>query len=97
MGDLLESGAADATAIAELIRRIVVPESWENAGGTIRVDGTKLHIEQTSGVEGHRYDAPEPDEVRTSKQWVYAALGLFVLLLLVLAATGAIPVFPGGE
>jgi hypothetical protein len=50
VGDLLESGAADATAIAELIRRIVVPESWENAGGTIRVDGTKLHIEQTSGV-----------------------------------------------
>ncbi len=29
----------------------------------------------------------------TSKSWAYAALGLLVLLLLVLVATGAVPIF----
>ncbi|GAA1150900.1 hypothetical protein [Nocardioides aquiterrae] len=45
--------------------------------------------------DGHRYDAPESDETRTSKEWAYAALGLLVLVLLVLIATGTVPIFPG--
>jgi hypothetical protein len=46
--------------------------------------------------DGHRYDAPEPDETRVSKEWAYAALGLLVVVLLVLIATGTVPIFPGG-
>lgn len=46
--------------------------------------------------DGHRYDAPESDESRISKEWAYAALGLLVLVLLVLIATGTVPIFPGG-
>ena len=46
--------------------------------------------------DGHRYDAPESDETRTSKEWVYAALGILVLVLMVLIATGTVQVFPGG-
>jgi hypothetical protein len=53
--------------------------------------------DQAGRTDGHRYDSPESDDVRSSKQWTYAVLGLLVLLLLVLAATGVIPVFPGGE
>jgi hypothetical protein len=45
--------------------------------------------------DGHRYDAPESDESRISKEWAYAALGLLVLVLLVLIATGTVPIFPG--
>jgi hypothetical protein len=45
--------------------------------------------------DGHRYDAPESDETRISKEWVYAALGLLVLVLLVLIATGRVQTFPG--
>ena len=51
--------------------------------------------ERLGRPDGHRYDAPEPDEVRSSKQWVYVALGLLVLLLLVLIATGTVQ-YPGG-
>ncbi|MGZ4446042.1 MAG: hypothetical protein ACXVWZ_04980 [Nocardioides sp.] len=47
------------------------------------------------GPDGHRYDAPESDETRINKEWAYAALGLVVLLLLVLVATGTVQVFPG--
>ena len=47
------------------------------------------------GPDGHRYDAPESDESRTSKEWTYAVLGLLVLLLLVLVATGTVRIFPG--
>jgi hypothetical protein len=46
--------------------------------------------------DGHRYDAPESDDSRVSKEWVYAALGILVLLLLVLVATGAVQVYPSG-
>jgi hypothetical protein len=45
--------------------------------------------------DGHRYDAPESDDERTSKEWVYAVLGLLVLVLLVLIATGTVQIFPG--
>jgi hypothetical protein len=43
--------------------------------------------------DGHRYDAPETDEQRTSKGWDYLLLGVLVLVLLVLVATGVVPVF----
>ena len=45
--------------------------------------------------DGHRYDAPESDESRVSKEWSYAALGLLVVVLLVLIATGTVKIFPG--
>ncbi len=43
--------------------------------------------------DGHRYDAPETDDARRSKEWVYGALGALVVLLLVLVATGKVQVF----
>jgi hypothetical protein len=46
--------------------------------------------------DGHRYDAPESDESRVSKEWVYALLGILVLGLMVLIATGAVQIFPTG-
>jgi hypothetical protein len=46
--------------------------------------------------DGHRYDAPESDESRVSKEWVYAVLGILVLVLMVLIATGKVQIFPGG-
>jgi hypothetical protein len=49
--------------------------------------------ERLSRQDGHRYDAPEPDEDRISKEWAYAALGLLVIVLLVLIATGKVPIF----
>ena len=45
-------------------------------------------------ADGHRYEAPETDEERTSKSYAYVALGLLVLLLMVLIATGVVPIFP---
>ncbi|MFC4785645.1 hypothetical protein ACT8ZV_14285 [Nocardioides sp. MAHUQ-72] len=45
--------------------------------------------------DGHRYDAPESDESRVSKEWTYAVLGVLVLVLLVLVATGTVRIFPG--
>ena len=51
--------------------------------------------ERLARPDGHRYDAPESEEARSSKEWAYAALGLLVLLLLVLIATGKVQIFPG--
>jgi hypothetical protein len=51
--------------------------------------------ERLARPDGHRYDAPESDDTRISKEWAYAALGLLVLVLLVLVATGTVRVFPG--
>jgi len=45
--------------------------------------------------DGHRYEAPESDESRVSKEWTYAVLGLLVVVLLVLIATGKVPIFVG--
>jgi len=47
------------------------------------------------GPEGHRYDAPESDETRINKEWAYAALGILVVIVLVLVATGTVQIFPG--
>jgi hypothetical protein len=52
--------------------------------------------ERLGRPDGHRYDAPESEEARVSKEWVYAALGLLVVVLMILMATGTVPVFPGG-
>ena len=57
---------------------------------------TEQDDERLGRRDGHRYDAPESDEVRSSKNWVYLSLGLLVLLLLVLIATGTVPLFPDG-
>ena len=50
--------------------------------------------ERFARPDGHRYDAPESDESRISKEWAYLALGVLVLVLLVLIATGTVPNFP---
>ena len=52
------------------------------------------HDEQLMRPDGQRYQAPESDEERTSKSWAYAALALVVVLLMLLIATGAVPIFP---
>jgi hypothetical protein len=46
--------------------------------------------------DGHRYDKPEPRGETVSKEVVYVVLGLLVVILAVLMATGTVPVFPGG-
>lgn len=50
--------------------------------------------ERLARPDGHRYDAPESEESRVSKEWTYAVLGLLVVVLLVLIATGTVPIFP---
>ena len=52
--------------------------------------------ERLARPDGHRYDAPESEETTTSKSYVYAVLGALVVLLMVLIATGTVPIFPGG-
>ena len=51
--------------------------------------------ERLGRPDGHRYDAPESDDSRVSKEWVYAVLGILVLVLMVLIATGKVQIFPG--
>jgi hypothetical protein len=51
--------------------------------------------ERMGRPDGHRYDAPESDDSRVSKEWVYAVLGVLVLVLMILIATGTVPIFPG--
>ncbi len=43
--------------------------------------------------EGHRYEAPESDDERRSKGVDYLILGILVLVLMVLVATGVVPIF----
>jgi hypothetical protein len=43
--------------------------------------------------DGHRYDSPESSDERRSKSWDFAVLGLVVVVLLVLIATGVVPIF----
>ena len=44
-------------------------------------------------ADGHRYDVPESDEERRSKSWDYAILAVLVVVILVLIATGVVPIF----
>jgi hypothetical protein len=53
------------------------------------------HDDRIGRQDGHHYDAPETDDERTGKSWTYAALGVLVLVLLVLIATGTVKIFPG--
>ena len=45
--------------------------------------------------DGHRYEKPESDETRINKEVAYLVLGLLVVVLAVLIATGTVPIFPG--
>jgi hypothetical protein len=49
--------------------------------------------ERMARPDGHRYDAPESKEETRSKSWDYALLGLLVMVILVLIATGVVPIF----
>jgi hypothetical protein len=51
--------------------------------------------ERLARPDGHRYEAPESDETRVSKEWTYAVLGLLVVVILILIATGKVQIFPG--
>ena len=42
---------------------------------------------------GHKYDAPEPPEETSSKGISYAVLGILVVVLMILIATGVVPIF----
>jgi hypothetical protein len=52
------------------------------------------HDDRMGRPDGHRYDAPESEEERAGKSWVYLALGALVLTILVLVATGTVQIFP---
>jgi hypothetical protein len=52
------------------------------------------HEAQLMRPDGHRYEAPESRDEQFSKSWAYAGLALVVVLLMVLMATGAVPIFP---
>ena len=45
--------------------------------------------------DGHRYEKPESDETRINKEVAYLVLGILVVVLAVLIATGTVPIFPG--
>jgi hypothetical protein len=49
--------------------------------------------ERFARPDGHRYDAPESDEDRRSKSWDYLILGILVVVIMVLIATGVVPIF----
>ena len=46
--------------------------------------------------DGHRYEKPESRETTVSKEVVYAVLGVVVVIIAILIATGTVPIFPGG-
>jgi len=46
--------------------------------------------------DGHRYEKPESRETTVSKEVVYGVLGLVVVVIAILIATGTVAVFPGG-
>jgi hypothetical protein len=43
--------------------------------------------------DGHKYEAPESEEDRRSKGYDYAVLGILVVIILLLIATGIVPIF----
>jgi len=45
--------------------------------------------------DGHRYEKPESRDTTVSKEVVYAVLGVLVLVIAVLIATGTVRIFPG--
>ena len=49
--------------------------------------------ERRARPDGHRYEAPESEEETRSKGVDYLILGILVLILMVLIATGVVPIF----
>ena len=45
--------------------------------------------------DGHRYEKPESRDTTVNKEVVYAILGVLVLVIAVLIATGTVRIFPG--
>jgi hypothetical protein len=45
--------------------------------------------------DGHRSEKPESRETTVSKEVVYAVLGLLVVIIAILIATGTVQIFPG--
>jgi hypothetical protein len=45
--------------------------------------------------DGHRYEKPESRDTTVNKEIVYAVLGVLVLVIAVLIATGTVRIFPG--
>jgi hypothetical protein len=52
------------------------------------------HDQQLMRPDGQRYQAPESGDEQSSKGWAIAALALVVVVLMLLMATGAVPIFP---
>ena len=46
--------------------------------------------------DGHRYEKPESRETTVSKEVVYGVLGLVVVVIAILIATGKVQIFPAG-
>lgn len=64
---------------------------WPARGGTV---DSPMHDLEVIAVEGGRkYDAPEPPEETRAKAISYAVLGILVVVLMVLIATGVVPIF----
>jgi len=57
---------------------------------------TDDHDEPMVRPDGHRYERPEPRETTVSKEVVYVVLGLLVVVIAVLIATGTVPIFSAG-
>ena len=56
-------------------------------------DAYDARAEPLARPDGHRYDAPEPPEETRAKSWNYALLGILVAVLMLLIATGVVPIF----
>ena len=54
------------------------------------------HDEPMVRPDGHRYEKPESRETTVSKEVVYGVLGLVVVVIAILIATGTVPIFTGG-
>ena len=50
-------------------------------------------LEVIAMENGKKYDAPEPPEETSSKGVSYAVLGILVIVLMILIATGAVQIF----
>jgi hypothetical protein len=44
--------------------------------------------------DGHRYEKPESRETTINKEVAYGVLGLLVVIIAILIATGTVPIFP---
>jgi hypothetical protein len=63
------------------------------ASGRPDTDSPAHDLEVKAMEGGRKYDAPEPREETRSKAISYAVLGILVVLLMVLIATGVVPIF----